>query len=205
MDTRRLLFIIIGISSLVMLVTFTLTPKPETPVLIGDHLDRATRNMPYQSQTVNNTPIIFDDYLITPLAEFQIKARVLSRENYWLGREADLSPVDFALGWGRMANPDITDNITISQRNRWYYWKTDKYPIPRAEIENSSANMHMIPANEVIADKLKQVKEGDHVSITGKLVRIDAEDGWRWVSSLSRADTGDGACEVVYVTSIRTP
>ena len=44
-----------------------------------------------------------DDYNISPQAYFEITARVLARENYRLGREADLSPVDFALGWGRMS------------------------------------------------------------------------------------------------------
>ena len=39
-------------------------------------------------------------------------------------------------------------------------------------------------------------------ALAGWLVQADASDGWRWRSSLSRDDSGAGACEVVYVCSI---
>jgi hypothetical protein len=41
----------------------------------------------------------FKNYQITPLASFVIKAKVLSKNSYMLGRESDLSPIDLALGW----------------------------------------------------------------------------------------------------------
>jgi hypothetical protein len=40
---------------------------------------------------------------------------------------------------------------------------------------------------------------GQIVHLEGDLVRADGKDGWHWVSSLSRTDTGDGSCEVVWV------
>jgi len=36
----------------------------------------------------------------------------------------------------------------------------------------------------------------------GYLISIRGEDGWHWRSSLSRTDSGDGACEVVWVDSL---
>ncbi len=39
----------------------------------------------------------FKGYKITPLAQFSIKAKVLSKKNYRCGRTAELSPVDLAL------------------------------------------------------------------------------------------------------------
>ena len=70
------------------------------------------------------------------------------------------------------------------------------------EIVRSSANMHMIPADAHAARALAQVRAGDNVRIEGWLVEADAPDGWRWRSSLTREDSGSGACEVVYVCSI---
>ena len=137
------------------------------------------------------------------MASFYIKAKVLDRENYYFGREADLSPVDFVLGWGPMSDQDVLSHISISQRNRWYYWKTDEWIISRKAIENSSANMHMIPSNDSVASALKQVKQGDLITLSGKLVNVKGQDGWQWNSSLSRNDTGDGACELIWVESIR--
>ncbi len=143
------------------------------------------------------------EYQITSLEEdFTITARVLSRKNYHFGREADLSPVDLALGWGPMADPEIIKQFSIRQSNRWYYWKTKELPIAKREVEIHSANMHMIPADSYVAEQLSNVKKNQNIQIIGKLVRVDAEDGWHWVSSLSREDTGAGACELVLVEHI---
>jgi hypothetical protein len=143
----------------------------------------------------------FDDYTITSLESFEIQARVLSSTRYFLDRESDLAPVDLALGWGVMADTAITDQIEISQRNRWYYWHVDTFPIPRNEIESNSANMHLIPATPQIESAIKSVKVGQMVKLSGDLVEVKGKDGWHWKSSLSRHDTGAGACEVVLVKS----
>ena len=140
---------------------------------------------------------------LQPLAGFSVEARVLSREDYRMGRESDLSPTDLALGWGRMRDDAVIDRLDIDQSNRWYHYRWQGAPpIPAAEIVRSSANMHMIPADSATAKELGRVRIGDKVRIDGWLVEADAPDGWRWRSSLTREDSGGGACEVVYVCSI---
>ena len=120
-----------------------------------------------------------------------------------MGREADLSPTDLALGWGPMREEAVVSRLDISQSNRWYHYRwRDAPPIAVDQMVRSSANMHMIPANATVAKALGRVERGDRVRIDGWLVQADAPDGWRWRSSLSREDSGGGACEVVYVCSI---
>ena len=138
-------------------------------------------------------------YEIRPLARFELDARVLGVEHYYFDRGADLSPVDLALGWGRMSDTSVLDRIEISQSGRYYYWSTPEYPLPRAEIETSSANMHMAPGNEGVANQLKAVRPGHIVRLSGFLIEARGTDGWRWRSSLARNDTGSGACELVWV------
>ncbi len=146
--------------------------------------------------------IQFGGYSIQPLASFQGTARVLSTEHYRLGREAELSPVDLALGWGPMADDEVLDSIEIRQSGRFFFWRTEQFPIPRRDIETHSANMHMIPASMEIDRQLRAVRPGEIIRFRGYLVRIEASDGWRWRSSLSREDTGDGACELVLLESL---
>ena len=50
---------------------------------------------------------------LSPLAGFSIEARVLSREDYRAGREAELSPTDLALGWGRMRDDAVLARLDI--------------------------------------------------------------------------------------------
>ncbi len=128
---------------------------------------------------------------------------MLSRKDYSSGREADLSKTDLALGWGEMSQLDIIEHFDISQRSRAYFWRTQKMPIPRRKIETQSANMHLIAATPGVRDALDRVSQGDMIVLSGQLVEVRAEDNWRWRSSLTRKDTGHGACEVIWVQSFR--
>ena len=141
-------------------------------------------------------------YRIRALARFEVSARVLGAEHYRFDREAQLAPVDLALGWGRMSDTTVLQRISISQRGRFYYWSTADFPIPRREIETSSANMHMIPADDRVEAALKLVRPGQIVTVRGYLVEARAPDGWRWRSSMTREDTGAGACELIWVESV---
>ncbi|TYT75635.1 hypothetical protein [Desulfobotulus mexicanus] len=154
---------------------------------------------PVQHENVLPSAFDFNGYRLTPLAHFEMTGRVLARKRYRTDRESDLAPVDLALGWGRMSDTAVLEKIKITQSGRWYRWRTDNFPIPRKEIESSSANMHLIPADTHVKNRVLAAREGDIVRFSGYLVRADAPDGWRWISSLTRTDTGDGACEVVYV------
>lgn len=157
--------------------------------------------LPKQGPTHSGQSFPHGDYTIKPLATFALEARVLGRKDYGFGREAELSPVDLALGWGPMSDSQVLLAIDISQSGRFYYWHTQNFPIPRRQIEVHSANMHMIPADEGVRRQLLRVREGQVVRLEGLLVRVDADDGWHWQSSLTREDTGNGACELIWVTA----
>jgi len=157
---------------------------------------------PVQIATESATPFEHLGYLITPLADFTIQAKVLARETYYFDREAELSPVDLALGWGAMSDQQIIDQIEVRQSGRWYRWSAKKPPIAKRDIETHSANMHLIPANDAIGSALSGITPGQIIRIHGYLVSVKASDGWRWSSSLTRSDTGPGACELIFVTSV---
>ncbi len=160
-------------------------------------------SVPTQDLIGNGVAFDFRGYRLTPLADFSVEARVLSRENYRLGREADLSTTDFALGWGRMSDEAVLNNIEISQSNRFFFWRVQEFPIPQNEIETSATNVHLIPADRTIEQQLDAVRRGQVVHLRGYLVRADASDGWHWESSLSRNDRGAGACELLYVREVQ--
>jgi hypothetical protein len=77
-----------------------------------------------------------------------------------------------------------------------------EFPIPRRDIEIHSANMHMIPATAEVERQLLRVRPGQVVALMGYLVEVRGRDGFRWRSSLTREDTGNGACELVWVEKL---
>jgi len=146
------------------------------------------------------TPWTYHGDKIIPLARYSIRARLLSREPYWMDTCSQVSPLDFALGWGQMSDPTIYKKLNISQGMRWYTWHWWNEPsIPEEEIELHSSNNHLIPATDEINHELFEFRPGDVVWLTGYLVEVDGPNGWHWVSSLTRTDTGDGSCELIWV------
>lgn len=161
------------------------------------------KDAPKQSPITQSQVWERDEYYINAIAQFELKAKVLGKERYRFDRESDIAPYDLALGWGRMSDQAIIDKIDISQRTRWFFWKADHYPISRKEIEQSASNMHIIPATDKIMDELDDLVVGEIIYLKGYLVSaMSPKDGWRWKSSLSRNDTGGGACEVIWVEKL---
>lgn len=157
---------------------------------------------PEQELVAGAEPFVHAGYRLTPLADFRLEARVLARHDYHFDREADLAPLDLGLGWGAMSDSAVLAAIEFSQHYRFMSWRTERFPVPRREIETSAANMHIIPADDGIAGQLDEVRVGHVVRLAGKLVAASAADGWHWRSSLSRADNGAGACELFYVEAV---
>lgn len=157
---------------------------------------------PVQVDLDSGTRLQRGDFTLVTRARFALTARVLSREDYRFDAGAALAPVDLALGWGRMSDSTVLAKIDISQGHRFYHWHVDAFPIPRREIETSSANMHMIPATDDVRRELERVRPGEVIHLEGFLVDASRRDGWQWHTSMTREDTGDGACELVYVEDI---
>lgn len=156
-------------------------------------------------QTTTDLPKAFlhEGYTVTPLARYSITAVVLSRDRYRFDPAAELAPVDLALGWGSMSIAGVLNELKISQSARWYeYTYSGEPPLDPQTIATHSANTHCLPANGAVKKQLLAVRRHDLVTLEGYLVEITRPDGYHWRSSLSRDDTGGGACEVMWVTSV---
>jgi hypothetical protein len=158
---------------------------------------------PQQTEPSSRSPITLGDYQLTPLADYDIEARVLSREDYSIDAGSDLSPTDLAVGWKRMSDTAVIEQLDISQSVRFFTYRwASAPPIPLTEIERSAANMHVIPADKSVARELDKIRQGSIVRLRGQLVEAKRSDGFHWRSSLTRNDTGAGACELMLVDSI---
>lgn len=158
---------------------------------------------PRQSTTEDGTPIRHGRWILTPRADYDITARILSREDYRFDALADLIPEDLALGWGPMSDNRVLAQFEISQSVRFYEWRPHGVlPILRESVISHSANTHVIPANDLVRAQLARLRVGEVVHLTGPLVDAKRDDG-TWVrTSLTRLDSGPGACEVLLVENV---
>lgn len=158
---------------------------------------------PRQEATDAASPFALGQFTLKPLARFSFEARVLLVSRYRWDTESALAPYDLGIGWQRMSDTAVIEQLGLTQSSRFMFWRwRDVPPIPEAEITRSAANIHVIPANSVIERQLAQLRPGQIVNARGLLVEATRGDGWHWRSSLSREDSGNGACELMYLESI---
>lgn len=146
-------------------------------------------------------------WAVKPLRRYAVRGVVVGVERYSTGWQSGLSPCDVALAWGPLAEGKLYRRLDWSQSGRWYFWR---YPAgfghDNAFISRHSSNTHVIPRSRAVARAACGLDEGDVVELSGLLVRADGVKGgatvW-WESSTARDDTGDGSCEVLYVTRVR--
>lgn len=166
-------------------------------------------------QNINNMekiPIILKNGTVTMTkkAKYDISAKVVSKEKYssFLGNwTTEISNFDLALAWGEITQPENSKYITYSQRDRWYYYRYSGESKYKSDyITSHSANTHIIHANNNILKAVKSIDVGEYIRLKGYLVYLDGSiqgnKAW-WHSSLSRKDSGDGSCELFYVTSVQ--
>lgn len=145
-------------------------------------------------------------YTVRPRASYDIRALVVSQNNptgiadsYHDSRSLDTK--DFCVIWGH--------NVRSSEYKTVKFWSGSWTCY--CEWENGTrfwmdefSNNHLITNNEDIRDKIASVGIGDQVHIKGMLVDYTevGSNSWR-NSSLTRTDTGNTACEVVFVEDLK--
>lgn len=156
---------------------------------------------PWQTPS-NAAPFAVGEFELTPRARYDITARVLSVESYRMDGGAKLSPIDFAVGWGPMSDTAVLDHFRITQGARFFTIYPDGSAIALSTALLGSANMHLIPATGRVRQQLEAVRPGNLVRMQGFLVSVTGPHGYTWNTSLTRTDTGAGACELFYVESV---
>lgn len=188
------------------------SPRVSMPVALGNGeacrflppLALSFKEEPLQTPLpVGIEPLHLPHVQIIPLAGFSVNAKVLSRENYRFDKVAAVSHVDLALGWGAMAEEMVSQQFKFRQSKRYGYYRwRGNMPLPQDVVIKHFGNVHLIPSTLSVARDISKIKTGDIVRIDGWLVQANHDDGWLIRSSLSREDTGVGACEVIWVCSV---
>ena len=108
-----------------------------------------TSNDELEAVTLPDGSLSFPGYTFSNPERFELDARVLSVKRLSLrqgsgpfatGSGPRLGPNDGRFGGGADPGQSVRALVPLAART--------SYPIPRREIETSSANMHMVPANE---------------------------------------------------------
>lgn len=144
--------------------------------------------------------------MLTPLAEWSSLTRVWSVAHFddEDNPEDQISPLDVVLAWGEAGLPSVYGQLDFRHGGRWYHFEA---PAPGLglpsvrDISRHSSNVHLIPSDDTVRAALARVRANDVVRLQGWLVRAQRPN-WVWRSSLRRTDTGQGACELLFVREV---
>lgn len=201
-----LIFYLVGNNAFNATVTITETPKNQKIAQLFNYENlKDPEQIPYINLKGENIKIKKNNYIINvnPQANYRIYAMVMSKCRYYWGWDGETAPYDLALAWNELMLPENQKGISYTQSNRWYYYHFDgDFPLSQYYINTHSANHHIIPANKNVLDAIDKVRTKEKIYLEGYLVYINGTVGngkVYWNTSLTRNDTGDGACEVFYV------
>lgn len=183
--------------------------RPQKSGIDFDQIDPSRD--PIQRPFRTDEPILIEtkagQFTLTPVAEYNLAGVVVSKETYSYDWNSEISPVDLAIAWGKLTEPEYEKYVSFSQRNRWYFYEyKPESPLDHSYINSHSSNNHIIPATLNISQALKTIKKREKVMLEGFLINLKGTykgETVYWNTSLTRQDTGNGSCELFYVTKAR--
>lgn len=145
------------------------------------------------------------DYLVEPQYEYDLVGMVVSYRHHdgnsrmhFLAND-HLNMLDVCVVWGDSAaskllhkidfrNGIFTCNVFTRDSAAWDAFNMDQL-----------SNNHLISDDESIRRQVKGIAIGDQIRVRGYLASYSSEKGGKRGTSTTRTDTGNGACETLFV------
>lgn len=182
-------------------------PEPSVllPELRREPVQAPTREAPFEARVGGIT------YTVKPLAEYEIWGLVVSNHDSdawwdWIHKASNdhLNVVDLCVVFAEnverggyvgldYSSGQFVCNVQTSSSERWQRFSM-----------RALSNNHLLADRASIVSRLRDVRVGDQVRIRGLLAEYAHNAGFAFQrgTSLTRDDTGNGACETIYVQEI---
>ena len=147
-----------------------------------------------------------DSFHLSPVRSYSITGRLIAKKYYRGNDPFDvIAPFDLGMVWGKLMEPQYHQHMRYSQSNRWlnYHWRSMSGGVTDSYICSHVSNNHIVPADRSVFSTCANLRVGQQVKITGKLVDIRS-DGIFYRTSRTTNDNGEGACEIIYATQLQT-
>lgn len=195
---------VLDIFLLIMIVLniYSCRKKSELPAYAGfpeialqDPVQAPTRRPPFTVQIKDQT------HTVKPLYNYSIAGLVVScgfSKNMAEYRNDDLNIMDAGIIWGGNLNPAVYQKINFYNNGVWLHAKTKDQDVWNLFDPQQLSNNHLLCSDPQLKKQIKAIKRGSVVSIKGCLASYSDRS-----SSVKRNDSGDGACETIWVDEFK--
>ncbi|MDE2427172.1 MAG: hypothetical protein KGM99_00490 [Burkholderiales bacterium] len=179
-----------------------------------NELDPVLLNEPVQTQITESafhTHVKGVDYKVQPLYDYDLVGLVVSKHNantWWdyIHQEWNdhLNIVDLCVVWGNNVRTGAYREISFSSGQFTCNFSTRSSAAFAAFDQTAISNNHLLSDQRSIANILRDVHIGDQIHFRGRLSEYSHNDGFPFKRGTStvRTDTGNGACETVFIDSV---
>ena len=149
-----------------------------------------------------------NDYFIQPLYDYEIYGLVVSYRLHNGDTGAHLrwgdylNVADYCVVWSKSAFSKKLSEFNFRNQEWTCYWQTSSSKALSSFDPAKLSNNHLITADSRIRDSIKKINIGDQIKIKGWLSSYRSTDRHIRGTSINRIDTGNGACETIYVNEI---
>lgn len=176
-----------------------------------DYYDQSLLEPPLQTET-DREPFSIEanglQYTVKPKFDYELYGVVVSYSNadgftniWHHKRWKDFINVrDLCVIWGGNVESGVYKNMKFDSDSWtcWAYWPDQE--TGAAFKMNALSNNHIVADNDALKEKLMQAEPGDLIRFSGVLAEyVNHASGFTRGTSTTRNDTGQGACETVYV------
>jgi hypothetical protein len=146
------------------------------------------------------------DYRIEPSYRYALDGLVVSYKvhdaDHLLHRlwNDHLNVADVCVVWGDNVTRVDLQAFDFSNGEFTCTYRTRDDVAWRAFREDEISNNHLITADPLLRRRIENLAVGDQVHFEGYLARYSNDAGFSRGTSTTRSDTGNGACETVYLT-----
>lgn len=185
-------------------------PLPERGLLFDELLEEPrqtpVRVQPFQVRAAGIT------YTVNPLFRYELDGLVVSRHNadtWWDFAHRDwkdaLNVTDLCVVWGNNVRSDVYRRLEYWSGQFTCNFRTDSAEVFAAFDPSALSNNHLLSDRARLVRVMKNVRVGDQIRFSGYLAEYSHNQGFpfRRGTSIVRTDTGNGACETVYVEDFR--
>ena len=169
----------------------------------------ALDNEPKQTRTDERPfDVVFNevDYRVEPEYEYDITGMVVSyrhhnEDNSRMHALANdhLNMLDVCVVWGDNPANERLDKISFWNGLFTCNFKTRDQQAWDAFNLNQISNNHLLSNDDFIRRQVKKIRVGDQIRVRGYLAGYTSAGGSRRGTSTTRTDTGNGACETIFV------
>jgi hypothetical protein len=197
------------ISLLVMIVSFTKRNTFDEELTLLNQLKteplQTKIEVPEFAATYND-----EHFIVMPKYDYELNGLVVSYRLH----DADggmmlhalnkdhLNVADYCVVWGESANPALLNQFDFSNGQFTCQYSTQSQDAWQAFNNQQLSNNHLLALDDEVRETIGDITIGDQITIKGWLAHYKNPMGYERGTSTVRTDSGNGACETIFVNEI---